>query len=56
MEVKAECKKCIKSDVCKIKENYMKQVKTIKDETEKLIDENIQYSIRCTRYHSGSIF
>ena len=57
MNLSTKCNCCIKEDVCKIKENYIKQVKTIERELAKLTNnENIEYSIKCKKFNSGKIF
>ena len=57
MNLSTKCNCCVKEDVCKIKEDYIKQVKTIEETMKKSINnENIEYSIKCKKFNSGKIF
>ena len=57
MNLSTKCNCCVKEDVCKIKEDYIKQVKTIEETMKKSINnENIEYSIKCKKFNSGRIF
>ena len=52
MNLVIKCNCCIKEDVCSIKEEYLRQIKDIK---QAIHNENIEYSIKCKKFNSQTL-